>query len=98
MGNETPSTALTTPSSVKKWVRRFRMSSRTSPLGFPMKSRQFISLRSSLQSRVHRVAKSVADDVEDGHRQEDRKPREDGEPPLLIIGSRDAQDGTPARR
>src|SRR5882672_3932501 len=95
MGNETPSTAFTTPSSVKKWVFRFLMSIRTSGVVL-MKRASLSRLPGSLQSRVHGVAQAVADDVEDRHRDEDRDARKDGEPPLFIVLHRQVQDGAPA--
>src|SRR5262245_27010958 len=98
MGNETPSTAFTTPSSVKKWVFRFLMSIRTSPFPVPIGAVSLATSLGSLQSRVHGVAQPVADEVEHGHGDEDGESGEYREPPLLIVRDRDQEDRSPAGR
>src|SRR5437867_4506862 len=64
----TPSTALTTPSRVKKWVFRLITSSN----GGPCVSSAARAIKLVPHARVHRVSQSVAHEGEPEHRQRDQ--------------------------
>src|SRR5690606_4346780 len=76
----TPSTALTTPRSVKKCVRRFR----TSRIGSAFMVRSVSGSISSLpQARVQRVPQPFAQQVDAQHRQQNRDAGKGGQPPRV---------------
>src|SRR5690606_906733 len=91
----TPSTALTTPRSVKKCVRRFR----TSRIGSAFMVRSVSGSISSLpQARVQRVPQPFAQQVDAQHRQQNRDAGKGGQPPraenvLPALGNHGAPRG-----
>src|ERR1043166_9537083 len=93
--NDTPSTARTTPSSVKKWVWRSRTSSSVS-----VTSRLPSSFAPERPARIERVAQAVAEEVERHDREEDRAAgceEHPGERRQHALAARGVQHVAPAR-
>src|SRR5580692_10500174 len=90
----TPSTARTTPASVKNQVRRsLTCSNGSAPVGIST-----LGISASSRMRVEPIAKTVADEVEADHHRQDRQAREGRHPPLRDQLATLGDHGPPFRR